>query len=181
MKIKKIAAVCKARGKCYLYDYTDADGVVEQWIGNGAAMYPVTGMPYLQLDNITTLFELTSKQADKLHMEKAEAPEIIDLRDAVVGEVMAQKSELHISSGSVTILPVTANGNTRFLDESLIAPVQARYDDIEYWLRRMPDGTPYYAVKEGLMLVGIVMPLHNMDAVAELLSDIGESYREDEL
>lgn len=35
MKLKQIASLCKDSGRIILYDRTDSDGVVSQWIGDG--------------------------------------------------------------------------------------------------------------------------------------------------
>lgn len=45
MKIKNIAAICKKNKYAVIYErYTEGGGVV-QYIGDGAAAYPVTGLP----------------------------------------------------------------------------------------------------------------------------------------
>lgn len=47
MKIKNIAAICKKNKYAVIYErYTEGGGVV-QYIGDGAAAYPVTGLPAL--------------------------------------------------------------------------------------------------------------------------------------
>lgn len=53
MKIKTLAALCKKAGVFYLYDRITDDGeVAEQWLGNGGAVYPLHGLPYMQENNL---------------------------------------------------------------------------------------------------------------------------------
>ena len=177
MKIKKIAATCKEMGICLLYDRVDAEGCVEQWIGNGAAMYPVRGMPYLEIDNVATMFELTAEQAEKMQMSKRPAPESIDLRDAAPNDVAIDQLGCAIKYGGREILPVkTAEGVVRFINSGFLAPAEISGGDPELWERRGPNGTPYIAVKRGLMLQAVVMPMDHMLDLAELLNEAAAGY-----
>lgn len=52
MKIKNIAAICKKNKYAVIYErYTEGGGVV-QYIGDGAAAYPVTGLPALDKESL---------------------------------------------------------------------------------------------------------------------------------
>lgn len=55
MKIKNIAAICKKNKYAVIYErYTEGGGVV-QYIGDGAAAYPVTGLPALDKESLLTI------------------------------------------------------------------------------------------------------------------------------
>ena len=45
MKIKNIAAICKKNKYAVIYERYGESGGVIQYIGDGAAAYPVTGLP----------------------------------------------------------------------------------------------------------------------------------------
>ena len=47
MKIKNIAAICKKNKYAVIYERYGESGGVIQYIGDGAAAYPVTGLPGL--------------------------------------------------------------------------------------------------------------------------------------
>lgn len=47
MKIKNIAAICKKNKYAVIYERYGESGGVIQYIGDGAAAYPVTGLPAL--------------------------------------------------------------------------------------------------------------------------------------
>ena len=46
MKLKKVAALCNQSGVSRLFDRDPGNGEIEQWMGDGCAAYPITGLPY---------------------------------------------------------------------------------------------------------------------------------------
>lgn len=59
MKLKKVAALCKTAGVYNLCNQVDGDGTVGvQWLGDGEALYPMHGMPYLRESFVEKLEEL---------------------------------------------------------------------------------------------------------------------------
>lgn len=169
MKIKKIAAQCKDRGKACLYDYTDSDGCISQWIGNGAAVWPVNGVPMLEAEHLPALFDLTGKQMEEMNILHAATPEDVSFRDYDGGDILATEARLRVIWNGCELMMLTAKGVTYYIDTELLAPIWAEYerDTIQYCLRRKKDGTPYFAVLGGLLLVGLVWPMVKMQTMAE--------------
>lgn len=82
MKLKKVAALCCQEGAVRLFDQTDASGeVVRQWLGDGRAAYPIDGMPYMETDNICTMFDIPEKKQEKMTFRHVAATEDINWRD----------------------------------------------------------------------------------------------------
>ena len=158
MKVKKIAAQVKARGILILYDHTDAEGVLSQWIGTGAAAYPITGMPYLEPEHLVNMLDLSKKDLDKINVMQRELPEDMP-RDAVEGEVMPMEAPFRLLHQGREVLIYQREGDAYFVDRALLGPIWSEYDEAELWLRFRTDGTPYFAVKNGLLVVGLVMPM----------------------
>ena len=177
MRIKKIAAQCVAARRMTLWDHVDRDGVMQQWITNGFAAWPLCGLPQLDEAHLPVVFDLTDKQVENMIFRHDNAPETIDFADAIAGEALASAAPVRIRWGDGVLQPVTAGGRTWMLDTDYLAPVTAEYDDFDYYLRHTPDGRPYFALKNGLLIVGIVMPMDNMDALAEKLAEIAEQLR----
>ena len=48
MKLKKVASLCGKTKMFCLYDRAERDDVVSQWLGDGYAIYPITGLPYMK-------------------------------------------------------------------------------------------------------------------------------------
>lgn len=176
MRIKKIAAQCKAQGNAILWDVTDSDGVIKQWINTAAAAYPVDGMPYLREDHLPALLSLSNKDIEKMRIEAAAPPDTIDLRDSVEKEAIAEPAEFNILHLSRELMPVRVYDETYFVDAELLEPITAEYKDTEMWQRRTKDGTPYFAVKAGLMCVGIVMPMQYQQHLVDKLAEAAECY-----
>ena len=53
MKIKNIAAICKKNKYAVIYERYGESGGVIQYIGDGAAAYPVTGLPALDKESLS--------------------------------------------------------------------------------------------------------------------------------
>ena len=71
MKIKNIAAICKKNKYAVIYErYTEGGGVV-QYIGDGAAAYPVTGLPELDKESLLTIFDVPEKQREDWFVQVA--------------------------------------------------------------------------------------------------------------
>ena len=73
MKIKQIAALCK-KSKCiFLYD-KEGEKYSSQWVGDGKAIYPLINIPYMETDNLCTIFESTEKQQNDFMIRHAGTP-----------------------------------------------------------------------------------------------------------
>ena len=74
MKIKKIEKLCKEAGRIYLYDEPgtvdeetgELDEPTRQWMGDGNAVYPLDGMPYLAEREVCAIFDIDEKKRDKI-------------------------------------------------------------------------------------------------------------------
>ena len=155
MRAKRIAAQVKAQGRAELWDVVDGEGVVRQWISTGVAAYPVDGMPYLKAANL-------------------------DLRDCTAAEAIAQDQGLTIGVGGHEIVPVMARGQTYFVDMATLTPITAEHKSAELWLRESKEWCKYFAVKAGLLLAGIVLPMARQASVARALTLLGAAYHDDE-
>lgn len=178
MKLKKIAAVCKGSGTAVLWDATDREGVVHQWICSGGAAYPVEGLPYLTQEHMVTVLDLSEKQQEKMKIEHTPAPDIFDFSDTADGEAMAKEAAFTVVYGGTAFLPVSCEQRTQFLDWERLAPITAEYKDLQFWRRGSENGLKYYAVKAGLLCVGIVAPSYGLEELKErILRTVGD-YRE---
>ena len=75
MKIKNIAAICKKNKYAVIYERYGESGGVIQYIGDGAAAYPVTGLPALDKESLLTIFDVPEKQReDWLHRSESGLP-----------------------------------------------------------------------------------------------------------
>lgn len=177
MKIKKIAAVLKDRGVANIYDRLTGDGVAEQWIGSGSAFYPVGGLPWMNVEHLPVLLDLSPKQAKDMAFTHESLPGCIDVRDTPAEEWAGAAYPVTIKSAGDELVAVRARDKVWFLDRALLEPILAEYEEPEYWLRG--DKIKYFAIKAGLMVVGVVLPMTKMGAVADICYQIGSGYRDE--
>ena len=82
MKLKKVAALCNRQGVFRLCDEVSEDGeVVRQWLGDGAAIYPLDGLPLLEEENLLAMFDIPEKKRKKCYIRRSEAPGNLCLDD----------------------------------------------------------------------------------------------------
>ena len=159
MKVKKIGALCKARGTCYLFDeLTEGGEIVRQWISNGAAMWPVSGLPMLSEANLSTLFDFAESAVEKMKIAEKELPGWLcgvahDLRD---GEAQMQESNIRIRVDGEELMALTAGASVYWLKADYLKPCWTK--ETALFLRKDEDGEAVIAVCDGLFLAGIVMP-----------------------
>lgn len=80
MKIKNIAAICKKNKYAVIYERYGESGGVIQYIGDGAAAYPVTGLPALDKESLLTIFDVPEKQREDWFVQVAGIPSEISCR-----------------------------------------------------------------------------------------------------
>lgn len=71
MKIKNIAAICKKNKYAVIYERYGESGGVIQYVGDGAAAYPVTGLPKLDKESLLTIFDVPEKQREDWFVQVA--------------------------------------------------------------------------------------------------------------
>ena len=64
MKIKSIAAICKKNKQVVLFNRYSDSGTISQYIGDGSAVYPISGLPELDEESILTIFDVPEKQRE---------------------------------------------------------------------------------------------------------------------
>lgn len=75
MKLKKVASLCSKTKIFCLYDREESGGEVSQWLGDSSAIYPITGLPYMDEENIYSMFDISAKQQEKIIFRHQHAPE----------------------------------------------------------------------------------------------------------
>jgi len=159
LKIKSIAQICKKNKAVFLYDRGEAGrDFVSQWMGDGGAMYPISGLPYLEKESIYTIFDVPEKQRDDWFFKHSCMPEGICFDDA-------DSNEKHIESGGISIVyagrtlkPLRTRHGLVFIESRYLTPLADVLDVLELYERETPNGQPYIAAKAGFLLLAVIMP-----------------------
>ena len=166
MKYGKVAKLLKASKRIEVFLACDC-----QWVSEGAAAYPMRGMPLLGRDNIFDLFGVAvDKRSDYRYAER-ECPEAYNFHDWDGAERILERSGAMLVFDGQEYMPVSSDAGALLIDPQYLAP----FGDREYELYERTDGygQRYIAVKHGMGLIGIIMPLRVSD---DLVDAIGELY-----
>ena len=176
MKTKKIGALCKAQGICYLYDELTEEGEIRrQWICNGVALWPVSGLPQLRDSNLSTLFDFSAETVKKMRIAEKELPATLyavchDLRD---GELELQESIIRVIRDGEELMALTCGPKVTWLKSAMLAPCWTK--ETKLLRRTREDGLEVVAVCDGMFLSGIIMPAVVHDEVFRELLRLGVS------
>ncbi len=152
MKIKALASLCKQTKGIHLYE----EGNDVQWIGDGYAMYPLYNMPILNKQNIFTIFDVPDSKRNDYTFREAAMPEGYSFSDIDDCERMLDHEGIFITRMGVTLQPLRTSQGIVFIDTDYLKPVADIKDTIELYERLTKSGRPYIAIKNGMLLVGIV-------------------------
>ena len=160
MKFNKIIQMA-AKNKV-LTIINDVNG---QWLNIGAACYFI-GNTNFDVENIKPI--LVSGDNWILHQVNTEDIKSISFADTYPLEEMAITSDITFNYIDKTISLFTRkDGSTILIDEKLLIPFIEKDADIKFYIRNNAK-FDYLAVKRGLILIGVVLPL-----------DVGDGFKKD--
>lgn len=173
MLIKKIVALCKKNKRVDILRGSDVD-----WLGNGAAYYPLINMPELTEITFCAAFDIKTKDAEKTFFNfGAEIPEGFAFEDCPADEVECHyREDIAIQYGGKMLMPVITSDGISYLDKAYLAPVADNDDDVRHIFERHSEsGVLYFAVKTGLMVTAIIMPYNAInEKFSAALSELAE-------
>lgn len=162
MKIKKVARLIKAEKFLALYNVPDEDGVQRQWIGTDAAVFPMDGLPVLDVDQVLQILDIDEKAAEKLHIDENAEP-WFDGSDVKTTDLDGVASGVSVEIPGVGTAVLVESGTTGCL---------VRWDDVAAADRpdrlqiRFPlhENRPQILATRGLFTVGV---FKSLDTFAE--------------
>lgn len=155
MKIKKIIKLCKDAHNLILF--TDPKRNI-QWLSDGHAIYPLQGCPVFDEDSFCNTYEINDKQRDKIVFRINEPlPDNYDFEDFDEFETDIEKLPLTVCYSSYNTVAFKTEFGIEFINrEHLVAFSDYDSKDISFCLRTTKKGHPYFVVKNGFMLIGII-------------------------
>ena len=153
MKLKQIEAILKAE-KTIIVSETPAC----QWLGNGAAFYPVYNLPKLTQDNIFTMFDIAEDKRDKFYFEERELPSFINFEDGDESEEMLDRGSIAFYAQGRTLEPLKTSLGIAFINTRYLKPFTDSQAGYELYERTDKLGRPYIVVKSGFVLLGVISP-----------------------
>lgn len=150
MKIKSVTSICKSNKTIIL-----SENKSYQWISDGAAIYPMFGLPKMTKDQVLTMFDIPEDKRNGFYFEEKSFPKIC-FDDSVTDETKLERAKLSLCVGGVMLEPLKTSQGITYINERYLKP----FDDapIELYERNTRDGQTYIAIKEGFLLTGIITP-----------------------
>lgn len=154
MNIKKIIDICKKSGTLIIFE--GKDGL--QWIGDGAAFYPLYNLPNFDTESICRAYDITEKQAAKMHFRDEPLPDVLNFQDTHPDEIQCEREEA-LFGGGYGITPIITSEGMLFINGRYLLPIAGAADEMLYiFERKTKDGQIYFAVKQGFMLIALIWP-----------------------
>lgn len=157
MKIKKAFDICKKMHD--ISTFTVPGG--EQWLTNGYAIWPLSGVPELSEEYICQLYDINDKQREKISFHiNMEIPKNYCFNDSDRFEVPAQPLSMDIViKGKGILRPLLFERGLVLIEKRFTEPLtDSQEEDITYWIRYADNDNVYVAVKVGLLLYAIIVP-----------------------
>lgn len=160
MQIKAIAALCKKRKVIYIATERDE----QQYFGDGAALYKITGLPALNSEEVMTLFDLKAKERGKMEViEHDGAP--LDINDYSDGEIELSETYFSFCYGERVLLPLGSGQDLILIENKYLKPISDEMEYRRYYLRKDAGGKGYVVVKNGLIAQAAILPFEIEDKV----------------
>lgn len=179
MKFSKIASIIKKAKTAILI--TDADGM--QWLSNGAAAYRLENMPTLDEDTVLTIMNVSDDARDKWYTAMRENKDSL-FQDFAEGEeeITAEDAGITIIHNGHLMTPIYTMEGMLWVDAALLAPTEKK--DMEYrtFFVRKSGGHRAIAVKDGMILIAVIMELNVWDdtSLSDSLKNLTERCRTEE-
>ena len=158
MKIKSIATICKKNKQVVLFNRYSDSGTISQYIGDGSAVYPISGLPELDEESILTIFDVPEKQREDWLVRYRDIPEGISFEDTDATEKIIEQGNLSIVYSGKTLKPLQTRRGLVFIESRYLSPVSDVLDVLELYERVTPFGAPYIVAKAGFLLQAVIMP-----------------------
>lgn len=154
MKIKQIESILKSKKTIIILNTPSC-----QWLGDGAAFYPVYNLPKLTQENIFTIFDIPEDKRDKFFFSERETPHHINFDDNDESEQLLDRNKFIdiFAYGSVLEALATSDGIS-FIDTRYLKPFADIETGCELYERIDKKGETYIAAKSGMLIIGIIKP-----------------------
>ena len=165
MKIKKIEKLCKDAGYIFLYDElgscNEETGELEeparQWMGDGYAVYPLDGMPYLAEREVCAIFDIDEKKRDKIVINHFEnLPEYVSLADQMETDEPLEEIRFQMSLGDDELALFRDEGGRLVVIKAEHKKPIDNWKECQCFKRVSADGKPFVAVMSGCILRGLI-------------------------
>ena len=172
MEIKRIINLCKQSGQLGIYEN---EGM--QWLTDGYALYPLFNLPLFDEETICATYDISAKKAEKMRITfNLKLPAMFDYRNDIDEETVCKRGLPMFND----LVPITTTHGIEFIQRKYLKPFSDADDNMLFIFERKTEaGATYFVVKDGLMLVGIILPYDCINE--EFVSNIKNLYQQCEI
>lgn len=170
MKIKKAFDICKKSKIISTFKNND-----DQWLSDGKAAYPLNGLPELTEECICRLYDIKDTQREKIKFFiNRNKPVDINFEDMDGSESDTEAMNIGVVIDGIGVcLPIMTEEGLMFIERRYLEPLfDVQQNDIFIKLRRSKEGINYLAVKVGLLLFAVILPVEITDEFVVKLGDL---------
>lgn len=155
MKLKTVGALCKSAKSIVLYD-----DFGRQWAGEGGAMYILPKkLGSMSVEKLCTIFDISADKAADFYTRHDDWPEPYDGEDDTEEDELIFDTDRRVMFDKRDMVPLlTPGGKVYFIQAKYLKAVDDS-ENLHMTLRLTEDGKPYIAVKDGMCLSAIIMPV----------------------
>lgn len=153
MKIKHITALCKREQIVYLYDGSDG----QQYVGDGAAIYPLYGLPRLDEKSILTVLDVPDDKRPEWEVRRRTLEVNAEDADPEEEPVGMEYRGLALVVDGDSIAPLKTSRGMVFIRTKYMSPLMD-HRGLTFFMRTTYQQDPCIAVKEGFLLRALIMP-----------------------
>lgn len=181
MKIKKIEKLCKDAGYIFLYDELgscneengDLEEPARQWMGDGYAVYPLDGMPYLAEREVCAIFDIDEKKRDKIVINHFEnLPEYVSLADQMETDEPLEEIRFQMSLGDDELALFRDEGGRLVVIKAEYKKPIDNWKECQCFKRVSANGNPFVAVMSGCILRGLIGTYRINEQLVETLGAV---------
>lgn len=155
MKLKAIAKLCKSNKFIYTVDETEDSF----WLGNGKAIYLISGLPKMTNEHLMVMFEVPEKDKPKYHFSNnSKFTSQLDRRDIIESESIAERLEVTIQYCGYELYPLKTETGLVCIESDYLKPLADAEQGFELYLRYTDKCKPYIVAKEGMFIKAVILP-----------------------
>ena len=160
MKLKKVAARCIKVEAFHLLDEVGEGGeFIRQWLGDGYAIYPLSGLPVLDESNLCAMFDISDKKRKKCLFSKKQIPESLNVEDYTKGERALYDEWPTVEHNGYVVKPLSTGDSVVFVQTAYLSPLEDMADYLRFYERVNDTGQKYIVAKNGMEIAAVIMPV----------------------
>ena len=166
MKLNSILSLLKQRKRVVIHNGDNA-----QWIGDGFASYPIYSLPYLSEESMQMLLGIDFEAWSKYTYDYIDRVPFSE-EDFTADEITLSELEVEISYRGCDMILLSDGARVYYIEKKYLKP----FNDFEpvFFYR---SEKKMIAVKEGMLLRGVIMPHYFADvSKKELLDELRKAY-----